>query len=504
MSTLSFVNAGFQEVPFANMGIYIKYGNYNRFELVSESTYHTHLICPDRELYISNNTLKTAINPLSQDYDEFVDLNPLSQNYPNDFIPQYMINYTDYALEPKSAMKKNRDRGSLLYCDSGGFQIAMGRIGLINPIDLAKFYNDNVDLGMCLDIPEYDEGDPFTDDLVMDLAYCQKRNTDYILKYLKPEVELINIIHGGTLDQKLKYLNYIHDDKVQRLALPSVKIPMSLPRLNLIFEVLKQAKKLGHYKHLHLLGSFNKGVLFVLAKLAHCNIPEVEGINFTTDASSALQNAVNLTWSKTINIWEGFDEFSPLPKERYTQIDYHRSKYENGFGKFNQYAELACNCLVCRALKYSYILRNLRAGYLRNLIFLNHNARETFNYVAMVDKFAENLTTDEYIQHVKRIQDDDGSDTVNCLKFIKRIEEVGLDKAREEFGDLIKDPAEVRGLRSNLLTMASQESNSAKNKIEEHIRGIVKLYKETDFENYTGKVKVSKGMRSSSNLTAKD
>ena len=170
-SSLSFVNAGFQEVPFANMGIYIKYGNYNRFELVSESTYHTHVICPDRELFISNNTLKTAGNPLSQGYDEFVDLNILGENYPKDFIPQYMINYTDYALEPKLAMQKKRGRGSLVYCDSGGFQIAVGRIGLINPIDLAKFYNDNVDLGMCLDIPEYDEGDPFTDELVMDLAY---------------------------------------------------------------------------------------------------------------------------------------------------------------------------------------------------------------------------------------------------------------------------------------------------------------------------------------------
>ena len=503
-SSLSFVNAGFQEVPFANMGIYIKYGNYNRFELVSESTYHTHVICPDRELFISNNTLKTAGNPLSQGYDEFVDLNILGENYPKDFIPQYMINYTDYALEPKLAMQKKRGRGSLVYCDSGGFQIAVGRIGLINPIDLAKFYNDNVDLGMCLDIPEYDEGDPFTDELVMDLAYCQKSNTDYMLKYLKPEVELINIIHGGTLKQKINYLRYVHDDKVQRLALPSVQIPMTLPRVNLILEVLREAKKLGHYKHLHLLGSFNKGVLFVLAKLAHCKIPEVEGISFTTDASSALQNAVNLTYCKNINIWEGFEEFAPLPKEKYTQIDYHRNNYVNGFGKFNQFAELPCSCPVCRAIKYSYILRNLRAGYLRNLIFLNHNARETYNYVALVNKFAENLSTDEYIQHVKRIQDDDGSDTVSCLKFIKRVEEVGLDNARKEYGDLIKDPAEVRTLRVNLLTMASQESNSAKNKVEEHIRGIVKQYKETDFETYTGKIKINKAMRSSTNINGKD
>jgi len=503
MTNLSFVNAGFQEMPFANMGIYIKYGNYGKFQLVSESTYHTHVICPDRELLLSNNTLKVAGNPLVNDYDEYLDLNLLGKNYERDFLHQYMINYTDYASDPKSAINRDKKSGSTIFCDSGGFQIAMGRISLINPIDLAKFYNENVNLGMVLDIPEYDEGDPFTDELVMDLAFIQKRNTDYMLKYLNDSVELINIIHGGTIEQKLKYLHYVHDDRIHRLALPSVKIPMSLPRLNLILEVCRQAKALGSYKHIHLLGSFNKGVLFVLAKLAHCKIPEVEGLDFTTDASSALQNSVNLVYAKNINIWEGFDEFSPLPKEKYQQIDHHRGKYEGNVGTFNEYALLPCNCPVCSKIKYSYILRNIRAGYLRNLIFLNHNAPEFCRYVSLVDKFAENLTTSEYIQYVKRVQDDDGTDTVNCLRFIKRIEEVGLDKARKEFGSLIEDSAKVRTYRENFLTMAKKESNSSKNKFEEHIKGLIEQYKTIDFETYTDKVKVGKAFRSSTNLSGK-
>lgn len=504
MTNLSFVNAGFQELPFANMGVYIKYGQYDGFKILSESTYHMHCQCPDRELYLTNNTLKSSGNPILNNYDEYLDLNVLGENYKKDILPQYMINFMDYAADDKQAMKKNRKRGSTIYCDSGGFQIAVGRCSIINPIDLAKFYNANVDLGMVLDIPEYDEGDPFSDEFVRQLSKVQKRNTDYMLKYLNDDVELINIVHGGTLSQKIEYLKYVHDDRIHRLALPSVNIPMSLPRLNLIFEVCRQAKKLGSYKHLHLLGSFNKGVLAVLAKLANSNIEEVQGINFTTDASSALQNSVNLTFCKNLNIWEGFDKFSPLPKEKYTQIDHHRNKYLENFGTFNPYATLPCNCPVCQKIKYSYILRNIRAGFLRNLIFLNHNAMETYNYVALLNEFAKNLTTKEYIQYIKRVQNTDNSETVKCLKFIKKVEEVGLDKAREAFSYLLEDLVKVKTSRSNLLTLGNKNSDSAKNKFEEHLRDIVDQYLNIDFETYKEKPKIGKAIRSSTNLTIKE
>lgn len=504
MTDLTFVNAGFQELPFSNMGIYIKYGNFGEFKILSESTYHLHCQCPDRELFLTNNTLKTSGNPILNDYDEYLDLNILGENYSKDFLPQYMINFMDYAVDAKASMKKNRKRGSKIFCDSGGFQIAVGRCSVINPIDLAKFYNENVDLGMVLDIPEYDEGDPFQDDFVMQLAKVQKRNTDYMFKYLNNDVELINIIHGGTAKQKIDYLKYVHDDRIHRLALPSVNIPMSLPRLNLILEVCRQAKKLGSYKHIHLLGSFNKGVLAVLAKLAHSKIEEVQGLDFTTDASSSLQNSVNLTFCKNINIWEGFDEFSPLSKEKYTQIDHHRNKYEGNLGTFNPYATLPCNCPVCQKIKYTYILRNIRAGFLRNLIFLNHNSKETYNYVALVNEFAKNLTTDEYIQYIKRIQDTDNSDTVKCLKFIKKIEEVGLDKAREAYGYLLEDMVQVKTFRGNLLTLGNKEDDSVKNKIEEHLRGIVNEYLSIDFETYKEKPKIGKAFRSSTNLATKE
>ena len=318
--SLRFVSAGYQVTEFSNIGIYVKYGKYNKFEVVSESPYHLHLICPDRQLYIHGNTLNESGNPLIKmnnlnGFDEYVDLNIMGKDYADSFVKQYMINFVDSGSESNNVCRKHKS-GSTIFCDSGGFQIAMGRATIINPIDLVKFYNDNVDLGMVLDIPDYNDGNPFPDEMVSELALIQKRNNEYMLKYKNDKVELINIIHGSTVKQKIDYLKAVHNENINRLALPSVGIPISLRRLNLILELCKNAKKLGHYKHFHVLGSFNKGVIFVLAKLAHCKIPEVEGIEFTMDASSPLQTAVNFTYCKNLNIWEGLHEFAPLPHKR--------------------------------------------------------------------------------------------------------------------------------------------------------------------------------------------
>ena len=499
MSNLSFVNAAFNN-GFAGWGIYVRYGDFKEFRLISESLYHAHIICPDRELYICNNCTKSLANPILNNYDEFLDLNIYGQNFKK-FLPQYMLNYTDFASAPdKSSIVKN-EKSPLIFCDSGGFQIGMGRTDIINPINLAKFYNENINLGMVLDIPEYSEDDPLNNDLVMGLAEVQKRNNEYMLKYLNKDVELINIIHGGTLDQKLMYLNKVHNDKIHRLALPSVNIPMTLPRLNLIFEICRQAKKLGSYKHLHLLGCFNKRTLAVLAKLAHCNIPEVQGLDFTTDASTSIQTSINYLYTKNINIWEGVNEYIPSPNEKFTLIDHHKGKYSDGLLTPNPASMLPCNCPICSTIKYSYILRNLRAGDLMKSIFVTHNSIEMFNYVDLLNNYAKNLTTEQYTQYVKRIQEDDGSNSVNCLKFIKRVEEVGLDKAREEFNSLLENNVKVRSLKSSLLTM--KKDTSSKTVFEERISSLIDKYLNTDFENYKGEVTLSKAFRSATSLQNK-
>ncbi len=488
---LSFVNAGLAVQPNTNMGLYIKYVKSDKFEVISEDCRHCHLRCPDREIYISINGMREYANPMAMGFDEYVDLNAFSEKYRQDFVDKYMINFVD-CQTPETRIERKFGNGSEIYCDSGGFQIAMGRTTVINPIELVKFYNKNVDLGMVLDIPDYNDGNPFPDEFIEDLAIIQKRNTDYMLKYKEGNCELINIIHGSTPKQKLDYLEKVHDDRIDRLAIPSVGIAMTVPRLDLIIELCKKAKELGHYKHLHVLGTFNKGVILTLAKLANSKIKEVEGIDFTTDASSALQNSVNLTYEKNISIWRGLDEFSILDKERFIKIDHCKSLYKGGLGKFNEYAELPCNCPVCQKIKYSYVLRNIRGGYMRNLVFLNHNMKECSNYVYMVDKFAKNLGWKEYLNFVKSLQDSDSTDTVTCIKYLECVEKKGLEAARESF--------------KRYLTPSAHIPFGSFNKVEEHhplsdfILDIIKQYKEIDFENYNEKIKVGRGVRSATTM----
>ena len=71
MGTLKFVSAGYQATPYSNSGLYIKYGNYNRFELVADGPYFAHLITPDREIFIGVNNLKASSNQFLNAYDEY-------------------------------------------------------------------------------------------------------------------------------------------------------------------------------------------------------------------------------------------------------------------------------------------------------------------------------------------------------------------------------------------------------------------------------------------------
>lgn len=493
MGTLKFVSAGYQANPYCNTGLYVKYKNFDRFEVVSEGANHCHLILPDREIYLGVNNLRSPSNQFLNGFDEYLDLNCLGEKYNSTILENYMFNFTDTGGSEKG-LEKNKDRGATVFCDSGGFQIAMGRSTIINPIDLVKYYNKNCNLGMVLDIPDYNGGEPFPDDMIDDLATVQKRNTDYMLAHIEEGVELINIIHGSTFNQKINYLKKVHDDKIHRLAVPSVGIPMSLPRLSLILELCKTCKELGNYHHLHLLGTFNKGVIYILAKLAHCQLPEVQGFDFTIDASTPLQNMKNLTYAKNISVWDGYQEYNPYPSEHFKQIDFARAKYDENFGTFNDHAYLPCNCPICSRLKYAYVLRNLRGGTMRNAVFLNHNSRETAEFVRMVDVMAKNLSDKEYLHYITTIQDTDSSDAVNCLKFIHRAEKVGLEQAREDFKNYLVE--KNFGMKPFSLFGAPKKAGM----LSEYLQDLIKQYKEIDFENYTAKVKTGKAMRSATTI----
>lgn len=479
--SLSYVNAG-TPADYRGSAIYIKYGKFDKFEVLEESTRYLHAICPDRELWICCHGYMEYQNPMINDYDEVVDLNLFGENCE---VKQFMINHCDF-LNPKTYLNKKKGKGSLIFCDSGGFQIATGRVTVVNPINLVKFYNKNADLGMILDIPDYNEGGCFSDEIVQDLADIQKRNTDYMLKYKDDSVELINVIHGGTPEQKFNYLKAVHSDKIHKLAIPSVGIGMDIKRLNFILELLKLAKSLGTYNHFHLLGTFNKGLLLTMAKFANCKIPEIEGVNFTTDSSAALMNSSNLSYYKNISIWEGLDKFSPNKNERIIQIDLGRKSFENNFNKFNEFCELPCQCPVCRAIKYTYVFRYLNGGILRNSLFYYHNCLETEKYVNMLDRFAKNLTWKEYTEMVKRLQDTDDSDTLLNLKFLHDVEKLGLEKAQEKYKHYLDEKP-----KANLKSLLAAKTNQRDQDLLDNIHNLIDQYKNIDFENYNEDVKVS-------------
>ena len=475
---LTYINAG-TPPDYRSLGIYVKYGDFKRFEVLEDCTKYSHMILPDREICICASS--DLPNLMSNGYDEYVDCSLMTQN---SNLKEFMINYCDYQ-NPKNWLDKRKDVGSGIICDSGGFQIATGRVSIINPIDLVKSYNANANIGMVLDIPDYNDIDTFSDEIVHKLACIQKRNIGYMLKYKNDDVELVNIIHGGTPKQKFDYLDTVHTDKIHKLAIPSVGIPMSIIRLNFIIELLGRAKKLGHYDHFHLLGTFNKSLLLTVAKLANSKIPEVEGIRFTTDSSGALMHSSNLTYFKTMSLWEGFDQYSPSQNEvKVRQIDFSRRAFNNGFDKFNEFCTLPCQCPVCSALKYTYVFRNLKkSSTIRNGMFYYHNCIEAEKYVDMINKYAENLSWKEYVEMVKRLQDTDDNDTLLNLRFLKCVESKGLKKAQEEFKSYLTEKP-----KANTVGLFKAPQERADQAYIDNINSLIESYENIDFEHYDGKI----------------
>ena len=118
---LTYINAG-TPPDYRSLGIYVKYGDFKRFEVLEDCTRYSHMILPDREICICASS--DLPNLLSNGYDEYVDCSLMTQN---SNLKEFMINYCDYQ-NPKSWLDKRKDVGSGIICDSAELPCGSGRI----------------------------------------------------------------------------------------------------------------------------------------------------------------------------------------------------------------------------------------------------------------------------------------------------------------------------------------------------------------------------------------
>ena len=320
--------------------------------------------CPDRDLLLLRDTFDLfGYKPAEGVWDRYV---PFSLYYPNAMedveMPFFMQNYVDYIKKPHNKSpfsRRNRERlpnEAYLVADSGGFQFMMGRFDWLDPRELVKWYNENIDIGMVLDIPPH--GISRTEDL-MKLARAQKKNTDLMMSMKRDSLEFFNIVHGYGENYD-KYHDVVYDERIDRLAIGGAYIGSYMPSVSRLFNIIKRNSH--RYKHVHVLGVWNLMQLSSILRFASHEVVDL----ITSDASSAIASANTKTYyyqSAIDSKWEAFS--MGLSSKCYTP---------------SSHVHLPCSCPVCETIKYRDIFSVLSGAMVTHML-AHHNMHAMNNYI---------------------------------------------------------------------------------------------------------------------------
>lgn len=429
----SYVPAAISPVYYGGLGIYIKYGktNTNSIQIVESSPSHYWIKCPDRELFITyRGNFEYHARPLDVNYDQFITCSPFNSTFEDFNQDILMANYSNHLRsdnhDSNTRVDGNRNNSTILMSDSGGFQFYRD-YEYINPKNIAKWYNNNTDWGMILDIPVI-QSTPM--DLVKRAAKVQKYNNEILLNYKNPNVDLINIIHGTTIDGYKRYKGIVETSKIDRICLGGMYRGTIMNSINRIVELILDGKK---YKHYHILGVYNLRVLPIFIKMANSGICDF----ITSDSSSAVQSARTKSYYVLRNFTSGIESL--------------KLGLNSNFSVASVNKHLPCNCCICKAIKYSDILGILPGDIPVRLISM-HNMIMQKNYTRMLNDAIHQLSKDEYKSLIKLHLDRYGTDvtlssnhikkgknkrseeeTLTCLDFIDEILENGLKKAQNKY-----------------------------------------------------------------------
>jgi queuine/archaeosine tRNA-ribosyltransferase len=395
----SFVPAAVNYLDKHGIGIYIKYTKSGNDKIVvkEDNIRYTWIKTPDRELILVKNR-DLIFHPMGENFDEYVDLNIYSEAVTSAIGTDiYMLNYTAYGADSdvspcarRNGRNPNIEQPYIL-ADSGGFQVYSGVRDYIDPKAVVEWYNENVDWGMVLDIPPI-----FFDAEYLDRsANIQKANIKVMLENKAPNVELINVIHGRTYDQRMEFLKKIDTPDIDRVAFGGYRGSV----VSCTADALQIFSGKRKFKHYHILGVYNLLKLIPIIKMA--NTKMLKKTLITSDATTPIQSAVNKMYHHQQSIFE--------PAKR-IPIGHKIAVY-------NPYTYLPCQCPVCSSIKYLNILGFLDGQLAASLISL-HNIYEINRYTKMMEDLAKNADDKEYKTIVKHQLKSRASETLAALDLI--------------------------------------------------------------------------------------
>ena len=409
----SFVAAANLFQNYGGLVIYIRYKKTRAADITIKDVNKNYIWydCPDREIVLVRNAYEEGAFYPNESFDECIDLNTFRDELGAGIgIDYFMTNFTHNNSEPihRDALPEAKKKVQIL-SDSGGLQLAREVAGLIHPKGLVEFYNQNVDAGMVLDLPLWVKDDK----LAKRAALLQRKNNEVMLKHSRKGLELINIFHGGSLEDRQKYRDIVEDKRIPRVAIGGLLLQKPLTGVNTIYEIIEGGSY--RYKQYHALGVFDMSYLALLVKIANTgdNPPHI-----TSDSTSHIQASLNNVYHIQMN----------------EQHIMSRQAYGTKAGSVSNPAlHLNCSCPVCNSLKY----RDLFAfGHNRfNGFLAMHNAIQMARYTRSLQEACRHLSPAEFNKYVmvqlKNIKNK--HDVKQALDYIDVVAKYGLKEAQKKY-----------------------------------------------------------------------
>ena len=410
----NFVAAANLFINYAGLVMYIRYRKSSKeIHIKDLGKNHIWYVCPDREIILVRDAFSNEAFRPNESFDECIDLNTFRDELGDHMELKYWM--TNFAHDDSNTNRfavKEDDKKVQILSDSGGLQLARGVGGLIHPYDLVTFYNNNCDAGMVLDFPLWVRDDK----LLKRAAKLQRANNEVMLRNSRPGLELINIFHGRSLEDRKKYRDIVEDERIPRVAVGGLLAQKPLTAINSMYEVAFGGS--FRYKQHHALGVFNMSYLALLIKMANSgdNPPHI-----TSDSTSHIQSSLSVGYF-----------LQPLDEQH---IMLRRQIGTNSGSISNPQMRLTCGCPICSRIKYRDIFAfgpNRFHGFLAL-----HNAFEMNRYTQSLQHACRTLSPAQYNRYilVQMRHTSDREDLKLGLEFIDYATQHSLKKAQYRYAN---------------------------------------------------------------------
>lgn len=429
---------------YAGLGAWVRYRKGpNRIEQLDRGTGWVHLSTPDRELLLVRNGLVMGgARPLDMGWDEYVPFgltNTTSQGIPLD---RYMVNYLQHVQLPKGKGKSQMqprashkaspnlrmlgsvvNDGKAILSDSGGFQLLSGKAEWIDPADLGRWYANNCDEGITLDVPV-----PELPEYMLRSAAVQVENSRIIMDNIPEEFKLFNVTHGWHTSTGKQFREIVEKDGPEGGLCVALYMQGNLVKaLGRFFDlILNQDFKA--YKQYHILGVYNVAMLIPVIRFAALMRKKGKTFTISSDASTAVYSASNRTMHLQRAHYKNAERLA-LGRAQNVVVP-----------EMNPHRHLPCSCQFCSTIKYVDIISHCDESIVAHS-FMLHNMIEIDRWVKMEMHAAMTLNAEQYAELVaSQLTGSPALRSVRpALRFVEAVAEVGFDEAMREFAPLMAE-----------------------------------------------------------------